>query len=99
MKSIYNILTYDGPVHALRRWLQELLVYSFTCLHRPNSMMADVDALSRRYDPLVAEYTAFAAMYRTTDTRTRPAAYCDTAFTELLAANRYTIKRHSTADV
>ena len=39
MKTMYKILSYDGPIHTLRRWTQELLAYSFICVHRPNTMM------------------------------------------------------------
>ena len=46
IKTIYKILNYDGPLHVLRRWTQELQAYSFTCIHRSNIMMQDVDALS-----------------------------------------------------
>ena len=45
MKSLYKILDYDGPIHSLRRWSQELLAYNFETIHRPATMMKDVDAL------------------------------------------------------
>ena len=47
MKTMYRILEYDGPIHSLRRWCQELQNYHFIALYRPASMMADVDALNR----------------------------------------------------
>ena len=46
MKIVYKILTYDRPVHILRCWAQELLAYTFTYVHCPNSMLHDLDTLS-----------------------------------------------------
>lgn len=60
MTTVYKILNYERPIPAIRRWAQEHLAYSFTCVHRPNSMIIDVDVLSRYYDALIAKYVAIA---------------------------------------
>jgi hypothetical protein len=44
---------YDGPIHQVRRWVQELLGYFFHVVYRQIRMMADVDAFTRRYGPLI----------------------------------------------
>lgn len=32
-KTVYNILNYEGPIHSISRWAQELLAYSSTCVY------------------------------------------------------------------
>jgi hypothetical protein len=44
--AIKEILEYDGPIHQIRRWAQELLGYFFQVFHRPARMMRDVDGLT-----------------------------------------------------
>ena len=34
--SIKEVLEYDGSIHQLKRWTQELMAYEFVCIHRPN---------------------------------------------------------------
>ena len=34
--SIKEVLEYDGSIHQLKRWTQELMAYKFVCFHRPN---------------------------------------------------------------
>ena len=92
MKTVYKILNYEGPIHSISRWAQELLAYSFTCVHRPNSMMVDVDALSRSYDPLTAKHIVVANTYRVHDMNCRSDAYSTSMFDQLLSQNRYTLK-------
>jgi len=95
MKNVYKILSYDGPIHTLRRWTQELLAYSSTCVHRPNTTMQDVDALSRYLDPLVAQQAKFVAFFRSKDIHDRTDAYSFSVFDEILHSNKYAIKKHS----
>jgi hypothetical protein len=45
--AVKEVLEYDGNIHQVRRWLQELLGYQFSVIHCPERMMKDVDALSR----------------------------------------------------
>ena len=46
MATLYKILDYDGPIHILRRWCQELQAYNMLTLHRSAKFMIDVDALN-----------------------------------------------------
>ena len=92
MKTVYKALTYDGPIHVIRRWSQELLAYKFTCVHRPNSMMQDVDALSRYHDPLVAKHLATTHLYRCKDRIARQRAYNADVFSDLLINRRISVK-------
>ena len=84
MKSINKILEYDGHIHMLCRYSQEMMAYNFDYVHRPNSMMKDVDALSRIFDPLVG--------LRIVDRRNRPDAYCEKHFKDLLAKGVYSLR-------
>ena len=54
--AIKEVLEYDGSIHRLKRWAQELLAYKFVCIHRPNKMMKDVDSICRHIDPLIHRY-------------------------------------------
>ena len=79
--GVKEILEYDGPIHQVCRWAQELLGYFFHIVHRPARMMADVDAFTRRYGPLIASYL-LRAYTMDADSRTqRPAAYDPSLFT------------------
>ena len=42
--AVQEILEYNGNIHVICRWAQELLGYNFTVLHRPAKMMADKEA-------------------------------------------------------
>ena len=57
--AVKEALEYDGNISMVCRWAQELLGYHFTVLHRSKHMMRDVDALTRRFGPLVAQYRLF----------------------------------------
>ena len=48
--SVKEVVEYDGSIHQLKRWTQELMVYEFVCLHRPNKVMKDVDGVCRHID-------------------------------------------------
>ena len=95
MKTVYKILSYDGLIHTLRRWTQELLAYSFTYVHRLNIMMQDVDALSRYLDPLVAQQAKFVGFFRNKDISNRADTFSSSVFDENLSSNKYAIKKHS----
>ena len=45
--AIKEVLEYNGIIHQLKRWSQELLLFEFFIIHRPRKMMKDVDAISR----------------------------------------------------
>ena len=57
------------------RWAQELLGYHFTVLHRSQSMMRDVDALSRRFGPLIVQHINTADILHDIDNSNRQQAY------------------------
>jgi hypothetical protein len=86
--AVKEVLEYDGNIHQIRRWSQELLGYHFTVIHRPAKMMKDVDALSRgrHYDEaqkdgcfnctaiLLSEYESAIQEMRNKDLKQRPKA-------------------------
>ena len=49
-------LVYFGPVHQLRRWIQELMGYEYAFVHRPAKMMENIDRLSRRFGENIVAY-------------------------------------------
>ena len=69
------MLEYNGSIHKLKRWTQELTAYAFVCLHRPNKMMQDVDGICRHIDPLINRYLVDAAAMRSDDMDLRPFTY------------------------
>ena len=73
--SIKEILEYAGSIHQLRRWSQELFAYNFSIIHRPATMMKDVDTLSRYSNLLIDQYLTNACILRSHDLRSRPFAY------------------------
>lgn len=93
MKSIHKILEYDGHTHMLCRYSQEMLVYNFTCIHRPSTMMRDVDVLSRMHDPLVAAHLLLASQLKGKDAKLRPEAYSANYFDRLLAKCVYSVRK------
>ena len=75
-----EILDYEGPIPMIGRWAQELLGYHFTVVHRSNRIMVDVDALSRRYGPLIATHCTIAGILYRRDKDQRPSAYDKATF-------------------
>ena len=80
--AVKEILDYDGNISMVCRWAQELLGYHFTVLHRSKHMMRDVDALTRRFGPLIVQHMNTAAVLCHLDRDNRPAAYTDTLTSE-----------------
>ena len=78
--AMTEILDYEGPIPMIGRWAQELLGYHFTVVHRSNRMMVDVDALSRRYGPLIATHCTIAGILYRRDKDQRPSAYDKATF-------------------
>ena len=68
--ALRKFLEYDGSIHQVKHWAQELLGYFFTIIHRPAFMMRDVDAISQFYDPLIQRYDMQAAQFLK-DTKTQ----------------------------
>jgi hypothetical protein len=79
--GVKEILEYDGPIHQVHQWAQELLGYCFHIVHRPARMMADVDAFTRQYGPLITSYLRSAVTMDDECRAQRPAAYAPSMFT------------------
>ena len=79
-KSIKEILEYSGSIPMVMRWAQELLGYHFSIIHRPASMMEDVDSLTRRFGKEIGRYESIAQILRTVDRINRPDAYDPAVF-------------------
>ena len=73
--SIKEILEYTGSIHQLRRWSQEIFAYDFIIIHRPATMMKDVDSLSRHPNLLIGQCLTHACILRSRDLHSRPFAY------------------------
>ena len=73
--AITEILEYEGNIPQICRWLQELLGYQFTVVHRNYKIMMDVDDLSRRFGSLISTHCAIAYMLHYIDIKNRPDAY------------------------
>ena len=99
MKTKYKILNYQGPIHVLRRWCQELLAYSFSCIHRSHTMMVDVDYLSRMHDNLFKKHTLLANAWSLVDRAAHPCAYKSATFDLLLSKGKYSSKSLSASEV
>lgn len=95
MKTVYKILRYDGLMHTLRYWMQKLLEYAFIYVDRLNTMMQDVDALSRYLESLVVQRAKFTRLFCTKDINDRADAYISSVFDELLSSNKYVVKNNS----
>ena len=80
--GVKEILEYDGPIHQVRRWAQELLGYSFHIVHRPARMMADVDAFTRRHGPLITSYLQTAVAMDADCRVKQPARYDPSVFVD-----------------
>ena len=61
------MLDYDGIIAMVHQWAQELLGYDFSVVHRPNRMMADVGALSRRYGKLIPTHVGVDSIHKDRD--------------------------------
>ena len=73
--AVKEILEYDGSISYICRWAQELLGYHFSCIHRSDKMMGDVDSLTRRFGTTIAIHLAISSILKAVDKRKRPAAY------------------------
>ena len=58
--AVKEILEYSGSIPMICRWAQELLGYQFSVIHRNCRMMADVDAFTRMFGPLIATHCSIA---------------------------------------
>eukprot|EP00978_Attheya_sp_CCMP212_P015876 scaffold41044_cov68-Attheya_sp.AAC.1 len=72
VRFIKEVLVYNGDIHVIRRWAQELLGCHFSVIHRPARMMGDVDAFSRRFGTLICAHMLLASTLATQDRQNRP---------------------------
>jgi len=86
------VLEYVGNINQLKRWTQELMVYEFICLHRPNKVMKDVHCVCRHIDPLIHRYLVDAAVMRSDDIVLRPFPYNFDVFSQ--CANPRHVSHH-----
>ena len=80
--AVKEVLEYDGSIHQIKRWSQELMAYEFVCIHRSNRMMKDVDGVCRHIDPLIHRYLVDANVMRCNDEMLRPFAYNFNVFSQ-----------------
>ena len=73
----------------ISRWAQELLGYHFTVIHRPARMMRDVDAITRRFGPMIARHMIIALILSARDKATRPDAYDANTFGSSVKASSF----------
>ena len=62
------------------RWVQELLGYQFSIIHRHKCMIADVDALTCRFGSLIATHLCIAAILHKRDKYLRSLVYKSITF-------------------
>ena len=67
----------------VQRWAQELLGYTSVAVHRPNLMMCDVDALSRRYGNLTVAHICVSNILHDRNKRHQQKAYQQDDFISL----------------
>ena len=59
----------------ISRWALELLGCHFTVIHRPARMMRDVDALKRRFKPMIDKHMMIVTIFSARDQANIPTAY------------------------
>ena len=87
--AMKELLEYDGSISMISRWAQELLGYHFTVIHRPARMMRDVDAITRRFGPMIARHMIIALILSARDKATRPDAYDANTFGSSVKASSF----------
>lgn len=93
MKSLDKLLEYDGPIHCLRRWAQDLQSYDFTPYHRPAQMMRDVDALNRGpYATVLTTYMLGTKTIKVFDKKENSDAYKEEIFSDVMSKGKYNLK-------
>ena len=81
--DVKEVLEYKGTILLVCRWVQELLVYHFTIVHRSKKMMLYVDALTRRFLHLISHYIDISALLSYRNRSKSPRAYDVTKFSNL----------------
>ena len=79
--AIKEVLEHNGTIPMVCRWVQELLYYQFTVVHRFNGMMIDVDSLTQFYGPFIAIHCMVSTILHRRDITAKPSAYnCSISF-------------------
>ena len=73
--AIKEILEYDGRIPMIYRWTHELIDYQFTLIHHCNKTMIGVDALTKRFEPLIVCHCTIAGIFHSWGRACRPLAY------------------------
>ena len=73
--EIKEILGYNGSIPMICRWVQELLGYQFSVIHRHKRVMVDVDALTRHFGSLIVTHCNISSLLHKRNRRFRPLAY------------------------
>ena len=64
-------------------WVQELLGYHFTIVHRSKNIIADVDALTWRFGHIISHHISIADLLSSRDRARRSRTYAATKFSNL----------------
>ena len=76
--AMKKLLEYDGEIHMICRWAQELLGYHYSIIHRCARMMRDIDVISRRFGPSIGLHIRTASLLASFDREKQPSAYTAT---------------------
>ena len=86
------MLEYDGSIHQLKCWPQEVLANEFVYIHLPNRMMKDVDGACHQIDPLIHRYLIDATTMYSNAILLRPFTYIFDVFS--LCSNLRHVSQH-----
>ena len=86
------MLEYDGSIHQLKCWPQEVLANEFFYIHLPNRMMKDVDGACHQIDPLIHRYLIDATTMYSNAILLRPFTYIFDVFS--LCSNLRHVSQH-----
>ena len=78
--TVKEIFEYEGNISQICRWAQKILGYQFTIVYRSYKMIMNVDALFRRFGPLIALHCSIANIFHGMDIKNRPDAYDEHTF-------------------
>ena len=78
--SIKAVLEYNRPISVVNCWIQELLAYNYTVMHRSCKMIQDVDSLTRRFGRLVRNHLCISAIFHDLEPKRRSNVYYSHVF-------------------
>ena len=85
--ALKEVLEYEGGIPMVCRWVQELLGYHLTIVHRSNKIMVNIDAITQIFGHLISHHILIADFLSSRDCAKRPRAYADTKFSDLCKVN------------